>query len=300
MRKGNGPYDRLEEVPNSAGTARPELKAPEHACDSHIHIIDARFPPAKPSAQTMQGGTAEDYRLLQCRIGTVRAIVVQPKHYGTDNRCTLDAVVRLGPTNTRGIAVVNAGVSDEDLRRLDAGGIRGIRFSVWNPADAVTTIDMIEPLSKRVHDLGWHVQLFMSGDQIAENAAMLDRIVSPIVIDHMGRMSPDLGPKHPAFEVICRLVDKGRTWVKLSGAYLNTVFGPPAYADASVIARAFSAAAPERVVWGSDWPHTTEKTKPDDALLFDLLAEWIPDENARRRALVDNPAELYGFTSVHR
>jgi predicted TIM-barrel fold metal-dependent hydrolase len=154
---------------------------------------------------------------------------------------------------------------------------------------------MIEPLSERVKDLGWHVQLHMSGDQIAENAALLDRIVCSIVIDHMGRMSPQMGPGHPAFKVICRLIDKGRAWVKLAGAYLNTVSGPPAYADATAIAKAFSKAAPERMVWGSDWPHVTEKQKPDDALLFDLLTVWVPNERARKQTLVDNPAELYGF-----
>jgi D-galactarolactone isomerase len=285
----------VKPVPNSAGTARPKLKAPERACDSHLHIVDARFPPAVPLTPALQGATAEDYRQLQSRIGTTRAVIVQPKHFGTDNRCTVDAVMKLGFANVRGIAVVRPEVNDEELRRLDAGGICGLRFSVWNPIDTVTTIDMIEPLSRRAHDLGWHVQLHMSGDQIVEQAALLDRIVCPIVIDHMGRMSPQRGPRHPAFNVICRLVEKGRTWIKLAGAYLNTVAGPPAYAEATAIARAFSKAAPERIIWGSDWPHTTQKHKPDDALLFDLLLDWIPDEGTRRRVLVDNPAELYGF-----
>jgi len=204
-------------------------------------------------------------------------------------------VMKLGMANARGIAVVHPEASYEELRRLDTGGIRGLRFSVWNPVDTVTTIDMIEPLSKRVNDLGWHVQLHMSGDQIVENAALLERLVCPIVIDHMGRMSPQIGLRHPAFKVICRLMDTGRTWVKLAGAYLNTVSGPPAYADATAIARAFAEAAPERMIWGSDWPHVTEKHKPDDALLFDLLTAWFPDEKARKRVLVDNPAKLYGF-----
>jgi predicted TIM-barrel fold metal-dependent hydrolase len=111
----------------------------------------------------------------------------------------------------------------------------------------------------------------------------------------MGRLPPAAGTAHPAFAAIRRLVDRGRTWVKLSGAYLNTKAGPPAYADATAVARALVAAAPERLVWGSDWPHVTEIRKPDTAGLFDLLAEWAPDERVRRRILVDNPATLYGF-----
>jgi predicted TIM-barrel fold metal-dependent hydrolase len=280
-------------VPNSAGTAAPSLKAPANACDSHIHILDNRFPAGDP---VIQGATASDYRLLQQRIGTTRAVIVQPKNYGTDNTCTLDAIAQLGIANARGIAVLHPAVLEEELRRLDKGGIRGLRFSVWNPTNNVTTIDMIEPLAKRINDFGWHVQLHMSGDQIVENATLLERIVCPIVIDHMGRMPAQIGPKHPAFKVICRLIDKGCTWVKLAGAYLNTKDGPPLYKDAAAIARAFSEYAPERMVWGSDWPHVTEREhKPDDALLFDLLADWIPDERVRRQALVENPAALYGF-----
>jgi len=280
-------------VPNSAGTAAPSLKAPANACDSHIHILDNRFPASDP---VIQGATASDYRLLQQRIGTTRAVIVQPKNYGTDNTCTLDAIAQLGIANARGIAVLHPAVMEEELRRLDKGGIRGLRFSVWNPTNNVTTIDMIEPLAKRINDFGWHVQLHMSGDQIVENATLLDRIVCPIVIDHMGRMPAQIGPKHPAFKVICRLIDKGCTWVKLAGAYLNTKDGPPNYKDATAIARAFSEYAPERMVWGSDWPHVTEREhKPDDALLFDLLEEWIPDERVRKQVLVENPAALYGF-----
>lgn len=280
-------------VPNSAGTAAPSLKAPANACDSHIHILDNRFPASDP---VIQGATASDYRLLQQRIGTTRAVIVQPKNYGTDNTCTLDAIAQFGIANARGIAVLHPAVMEDELRRLDKGGIRGLRFSVWNPTNNMTTIDMIEPLAKRINDFGWHVQLHMSGDQIVENATLLDRLVCPIVIDHMGRMPAQIGPKHPAFKVICRLIDKGCTWVKLAGAYLNTKDGPPLYKDATAIARAFSQYAPERMVWGSDWPHVTEREhKPDDALLFDLLEEWIPDERARKQALVENPATLYGF-----
>lgn len=280
-------------VSNSAGTESPRLRAPANACDAHIHILDNRFPAGAP---VIQGATANDYRLLQQRIGTTRAVVVQPKNYGTDNTCTIDAIAQLGIANTRGIAVLHPTVTGAELQRLDHAGIRGLRFSVWNPTDTVTTIDMIEPLAKRINELGWHVQLHMSGDQLVENAMLLDRLVCPIVIDHMGRMPAQIGAKHSAFRVICRLIDKGCTWVKLAGAYLNTEEGPPAYRDATAIARAFSNYAPERMLWGSDWPHVTEREhKPDDALLFDLLADWIPDEKACHLALVENPAALYGF-----
>ncbi len=235
----------------------------------------------------------EDYRQLQRRIGTTRAVFVQAKYHGTDHACLLDAIRRL-EGNARGIGVLHPSVADAELERLDAGGIRGLRFSLWKPADAIVTVDMIEPLAKRITDLGWHVQLHLSADQIVAAAAVLARLPCPIVFDHMGRLPPSRGPDHPAFAVIVDLVSKGRAWVKLAGAYLNTEQGSP-YDDATRIARAFVAEAPERLVWGSDWPHVTEAHKPDDAELYDLLPLWAGSDRVRDLILVDNPAALYGF-----
>jgi D-galactarolactone isomerase len=284
-------------VPNSAGTAGPKLQAPPGACDCHMHIYDAeRFPPSRPGSRMQANAGVADYRRLQQRIGTTRTVVVQPAAYGTDNAVTLDAIARLG--NARGVAVVFPDVGDGELRELDAGGVRGIRFTVFDPATAVTRIDMIEPLARRMADIGWHVQIHMRGDQIVANADLLRRLPSTIVIDHMGRVPLPEGTSHAAFKVVRELVDKGNAWVKLSGAYQDTKIGPPTYADATALARAYVAAAPERMVWGSDWPHPTEKDKPDDALLLDLLSEWAPDAATRRRILVDNPQVLYGFSAA--
>jgi D-galactarolactone isomerase len=280
-----------EVVPNSSGSEPPKTKTPANACDAHFHIIDPRFP--SPETVKAEGSTLDDYLIHQRRIGTTRAVPVQPKYHRTDHACMLDTLKRLG-ANGRGIGVCHPDVTDGELKRLDAGGIRGLRFSVWNPKDTVTTVEMIQPLAKRITDLGWHVQLHMSGEQIVETAAMLNRLPCPIVFDHMGRLPPKLGPDHPAFAVIVDLVSKGRAWVKLAGAYLNTDQGPP-YADATRIAQAFVARVPERLVWGSDWPHVTEQHKPDDAVLFDLLAVWAGSNGTRDRILVDNPAKLYGF-----
>jgi D-galactarolactone isomerase len=281
-------------IPNSSGTGRPLLQAPPDACDAHLHIIDARFLTLPASAVT-PCASLEDYRLLQSRIGTTRAVIVQAKVHGTDHGCLLDAISRLGG-QACGIAVLYPEVTDSELRRLDQGGIRGLRFSVWNPADTVTTIDMIKPLARRITDYGWHVQLHMTADQIVAQSALLAHLPCPIVIDHMGRLPPAQGVKHPAFQTLHRLMDKGNTWVKLSGAYLNTDIGAPTYSDAVAVMHGWIRAAPERVVWGSDWPHTTEPhQKPDDAVLLDLLAQATPDKTVLSSILVSNPATLYGF-----
>ncbi len=290
---GFGP-SRAQPAPWSAGTEPPKLKAPPNACDCHMHIYDSRFPVAPNAKLRPPNATVDDYRLLQKRIGTTRNVVVTPSTYGTDNSCSLDAIAKLGAT-ARGVAVVDMSVTDAELRRLDGLGFRGIRFNLVIPG--ATTIDMLEPLSKRVNDLGWHVQIQMFGDQIVEAAELLQRLPSPIVFDHMGRIPEPAGVAHPALAFVLKLVDRGRTWVKLSSAYQDSKSGPPAYGDVSTVARAYVKAAPERMIWGSDWPHPTEKAdaKPDDAVLFDLLADWAPQEAVRNRILADNPASLYGF-----
>jgi D-galactarolactone isomerase len=283
-----------ETVPWTAGTELPKLKAPPNACDCHMHIYDSRFPVAPNAKLRPADATVDAYRLLQKRIGSTRNVVVTPSTYGTDNSCTLDAMAKLGAT-ARGVAVVDTSVTDAELKRLNDLGIRGIRFNLVQ--SGATTVDMIEPLSKRVNDLGWHVQIHMLGGQIVEIADLLQGLPSPIVFDHMARIPEPAGVDHPAFALVLKLIGKGQTWVKLSGAYMDGKVGPPTYADTSKVAAAYVKAAPERMVWGSDWPHPTEKVdaKPDDAVLFDLLPDWAPDEATRNRILVDNPAKLYGF-----
>ena len=285
------------QVPNSAGTRPPKLKAPPNACDCHMHIYDpGRFPMAASKRAAPSNATVEDYRKLQKRIGTTRVVIVQPRNYATDNSVTLDAIARLG--NARGVAVIHPTVTDAELKKLDDGGIRGIRFSLGDPATAVVKPEMVEPLAKRIAGLGWHIQFNVAGEQIVEHADMLRRLPTPIVFDHLGHPPPSEGVAHPSHAIVRDLVDKGRAWVKLSGAYSNTNVGPPSYSDATAVANAFVKAAPERLVWGSDWPHPGKKEddKPDDALLFDLLLTWAPDEATRTRILVQNPEALYGFS----
>jgi D-galactarolactone isomerase len=285
-------------VPNSTGTGPPKHTAPANACDCHMHIYDAaRFPMVPSQRVPPTNAAVPQYRLLQKRIGTTRVVIVTPRNYATKNDATLDAIRQFGP-NARGVVVVHPTVTAAELKRLDAAGVRGIRFSLSDPATAVVTLDMVEPLSRRVADLGWHVQFNVDGQQVVEWADLLRRLPSQIVFDHMGHPSLPAGTEHPSHRIILRLIERGRTWVKLSGAYSNSQIGPP-YPEATRIAQAFVKAAPERMVWGSDWPHPTEPPdrKPDDAALFDLLSEWAPDDPTRRRILVDNPATLYGFRS---
>jgi predicted TIM-barrel fold metal-dependent hydrolase len=277
------------------GETWPTHRAPPFAADCHIHVYDSRFPVAPNAMLLPPDAHVEDYRAVQRRLGTLRTVLVQPSTYGTDNRCMLQALDLLGP-DARGVAAVDAAVDDEQLRRLAAAGVRGVRFNFFVQTDTSATLDMLEPVARRVADLGWHVQLNIKGDQIAQIEPLLSRLASPIVFDHLAHIPPDAGAEHPAYAVVQRLIDRGRAWVKLSGAYLESKVGPPSYADVGALARAFVKAAPQRLVWGSDWPHPSVRAAwPDEAVLFDALCAWAPSEELRHQILVTNPEALYGF-----
>jgi len=283
-------------VPNSTGSAAPKLDVPANACDCHHHIYDGRFPVSPHWHQGFPpGSTVADYQLLQRRLGTARSVVVQPSTYGIDNRCLVDALSQLG-SSARGVAVVDTEVKDVELRTLDEAGVRAIRINFVSPQTwGTTTPEMLTTLAKRISPLGWHVQILMTGDQIATHEAVVRALPTKVVIDHLGRIPQPDGVRHPAFAAVRRMLDEGQTWVKVTEPYEDSKLGPP-YADSSEVARAYVQAAPQRILWGTDWPHPTQRdTKPDDAMLVDLLADWAPDEKTRRRILVENPAELFGF-----
>ncbi len=272
--------------------SRLSFAMPANACNAHLHIIDPAFPNDGKAAA--QFGTVETYRALAEALQLPRAVFVQAKPFALDNICLLDAIAKFGPDRARGIAVVDNTVSDAELERLHEGGVRGLRFIVWNPNNAVVSFDDCAPLSERVKHLDWNMQLHMGASQLVEWADIIRKLDCKVVIDHMGRMDPALGVKDPAYPFIQEMLDKGNTWVKLSGPYLNTRTGEP-WEDATATAQAITQYAPERVVWGSDFPHVTEKVKPDETALAELIPLWFPSEKARQLALAENPQELYGF-----
>lgn len=282
----------------SSGTEKPRTAAPPGATDCHFHIYDGRYP-AMPGATLLpEDASVEDYHALQRRIGTSRGVVVQPSTYGTDNRLQLASRRALGPDGFRVVAVVPEDVPDAELRRLDALGVRGVRFNLTLPG--VLTPASLKPLAPRLAELGWHCQINMNSKQIEDGQDMLAALPGRLVFDHLAQVPQPGGLGSPSYAVVRRLLDRGNTWVKLSGAYITSKDGPPGYADAGAVASAYARAAPERVVWGSDWPHPTKANdrKPDDAVLFDLLADWTGGDAGLTRVLVGNPAELYGFPAA--
>jgi predicted TIM-barrel fold metal-dependent hydrolase len=277
---------------NGQAAAAVAFTVPALACDGHHHIYDRRYP-AHPSATLLPGdASVADYRLLQQRLGLQRNVVVQPSTYGLDNRLLLSALQAFGPA-ARGVAVVDTTVTDHQLQTLHQAGVRGIRFNL-SFLVGVTT-DMMEPLARRIAPLGWHLQVNGTADRLLAVSDTLLRLPCPVVLDHMGQLPQPQGLKHPAFALYAELLGSGRAWFKLSGAYLTSKRDD--LSDVAVVARALIGLAPERMVWGSDWPHPTKKAgeKPDDAAVLNSLDDWAPTAAIRNRILVDNPAQLYGY-----
>ncbi|MEE8434010.1 MAG: amidohydrolase family protein [bacterium] len=275
---------------------RPRLKAPPGACDTHMHIYGTpeRFPFAPGPAHKPPPAPVEDYLAMLDRIGVERAVVVQPAGYGTDNRCTLEAVARMG-SRARGVATVDASVSNEELQRLSDAGMRGARFHML-PGGALPW-EMLEEVAARVKPFGWHVQVQLPGEELPEREAQLRGLPVDLVIDHIGRIPEPVEVNHPGFRALLGLVEAGRCWVKLSAPNITSPEGAPEFAKAGRLASALVSAVPERMLWASNWPHpgNPPEDKPDEAMLLDTLLHWVEDETVRHRILVDNPARLYGF-----
>jgi len=268
-----------------------------------MHIFDPRFAPSVHWPRTPPVAPVVAYRQLQSRLGTTRTVVVTPSTYGTDNACTLDALDQLGH-DARGVAVVGEGVSADELAHLAARRVRGLRVNFVSPQSwGTTTPDMLATLARKVAEhpacTGWHIQIFAHPEQLVAFAPQLRTLPVPLVIDHLGRIDPAEGPAAQAYGVVRGLLDGGNTWVKLSGAYMRSTVHGPSYADTLPLGQALVQAATDRLVWGSDWPHTTETPGTvNDADLVDLLQAWAGSEAAMDRILVDNPARLYGFDTA--
>lgn len=274
----------------------PRLPVPPGACDTHMHIYGpVGHYPLAPTATKAPPAWADlaAWRTVLARLGLSRTVVVQPSAYGTDNRCTLDAVAALGEA-ARAVVVVTPQTPEVELRRLHEAGARGARFFMLRGAPQGW--EALAPVAARIAPLGWHVQLQFDGTELPEREAALRELPCDVVIDHVGRFHPPVPPDRPQVLSLLRLLQAGRAWMKASAPYNTSLAGPPLYEDVGAIARAAITTAPERVVWASNWPHPNPPGHAlDEADLLDLLGHWAPDEATRRRILVDNPARLYGW-----
>ncbi len=299
----------------AAGRTAVDFDVPRGACDCHVHVFGdpAKFPFAEKRVYTPPQASVEQLIELQRDLRLDRVVVVQPSVYGADNACTVDAVRRMG-ARARGVAVIDKSTSRKALEEMAGAGIRGVRLNLetntagqFDPADAKAVLDAT---AEQIRGLGWHVQIYARTAVIAGLKEHLARMPFPVVIDHFGRGNPAQGPSQSDFAAFTDLVKSGRVYVKISGAYRVSKMAPD-FAEVTPLAQALVAANPDRIVWGTDWPHPnsdygrgkplTEISPPfpiDDGLLLNQLPKWVPDAAVRKKILVDNPARLYGFEAV--
>lgn len=269
------------------------MNVPAGATDTHFHIYEESVPPA-PGGPPPGHYPVEAYRRMRDRLGLTRAIVVQPNAYQDDNTLTLKSIKALGP-EARGVGVVRSGVSDAEIERLARGGIVAQR--IFQLQWGAVGFDKMHDVMARVHPFGWFANVQLDGRELPKWHETMRKLPSRFVIDHTGKFLEPVTVDSAPFKLLLGLLDTGRCWIKLAAPYETSKTGAPRYEDVSRLARALVAHAPERILWASNWPHPSEpkEAKPDDKVLLELLLDWAPDDATRRKILVDNPAELYGF-----
>ncbi|HSM44451.1 MAG TPA: amidohydrolase family protein [Acidimicrobiia bacterium] len=270
---------------------------PPDACDAHCHIFGPahRFPFAPDRTYTPPDSGLDEFVDLQGRLGLSRAVFVQASCHGTDNRAMLHAL-ESGAGRYAGVAMIDDTHTDDDLAMMHRLGVRGIRFNFVSHLGGAPDRALFERLAERIYPLGWHLDLHFDARDLAGYAALFDALPMQFIIDHMARVPVADGIEQEPFRFLLELVSSNqRAWVKISGAERLTAGDGPPYDDVVPLARALVEAAPDRVLWGTDWPHPNVSHMPDDADLLDLLSDFTPDETTRNRVLVDNPATLYDF-----
>jgi len=284
--------------PHDAHPRRPGVEVPALACDVHAHVCGPheRYPLIAERLYTPPDASPADFRHMLDAVGVARGVLVQPSIYGYDNRAMLDGLAT-DPERLRGVAVVPFDVADAELDRLHAAGVRGVRANIVDLKTGKGQLPLAEltSLARRIERLGWHVEFLMHVDEFPDLDRQLADFPVPVVFGHLGYVPTAKGLGTQGFAALLRLMRDGKAWVKLTAPYRLTLSAMP-YADVAPFAQALVDAAPDRLLWGSDWPHVFIRTAmPNDGALFDVFASWVPDAALRKRILVDHAAEVYGF-----
>jgi 2-pyrone-4,6-dicarboxylate lactonase len=291
-------------MPPDPNPRKPSFTPPANSCDTHFHIFGPpeTFPFQSTHEYTPPAAPLEHYLKMTAVIGVERGVVVQPSVHGLDNSATLDAIARSGG-RFRGVARIDESTPKSELQRLHDGGVRGARFNLLERPRGNVNLDILDRCVERIAEFGWSIDLHIDTKNLLAQERRVRSMTVPVVIDHIGRIKPAEGLKQPAFQLLLDLLKNGRVSVKVSGAdkicntKVHSYFGLP-FVEVIPFAAAVIATAPDRVIWGSDWPHSNNFTPghtPNDGDLVDLLAEFAPDAEVKRKILVDNPAVLYGF-----
>jgi predicted TIM-barrel fold metal-dependent hydrolase len=283
-------------APPEPNTRKPRFKPPPLACDAHCHVFGpaAKFPYAADAPYWPPDSPFESLQSLHKILGIERAVIVHASCHGSDMRVTLDAIARSGG-KYRGTAIIDESYGDKEFKHMQDGGIRGVRFNFVQHLGGRPDMKFFDRTVARLREMGWHLILHLDANDLVEFRKKFEALPVPMVIDHMGRVKAAEGLDQAPFKILLDFLRNENFWVKVCGAERVSSKGPP-FTDAVPFARALIQAAPERVLWGTDWPHpNVGKHMPNDGELVDLFAQMAPEPELQRKILVDNPARLYGF-----
>ncbi len=272
---------------------KPDIQLPPNACDAHCHVFGPAdiFPYHPHRSYTPPDASKEALAALHGHLGIERAVIVHASCHGVYMDATLDAIASSGG-RYRGTSIVSPNISDAELARYHDGGIRAVRFNFVRHLESVPDPADVQRMAERVAPMGWHLVVHLDAQDIVELSPLLLALPIPFVIDHMGRVEAGDGLEQPAFRQLLDLMNSDKAWVKICGGERISAGGPP-FADAIPFAQALIAAAPNRVLWGTDFPHPNVRHMPNDGQLVDLFALYAPDPATQRQILVNNPDALY-------
>lgn len=283
-------------APPDPNTRKPKFTPPPLACDAHCHIFGpgSKFPYAKDAAYEPPDSPFEALQVLHRKLGLERAVIVHASCHGSDMRVTLDGIAR-SKGAYRGTAIIDEQYTEKDFQRMHDGGIRAVRFNFVKHLGGRPDMQFFQRTIQRIRQMGWHLILHLDATDLVEFQDLFRRIPVPMVIDHMGRVKAAGGLEQEPFRILLGWMQQENFWVKVCGAERVSSMGPP-FTDAVPFAQALIAAAPDRILWGTDWPHPNVGAHmPNDGDLVDLFPLMAPDPVVQRKILVENPARLYGF-----
>ena len=286
-------------LPPERNPRRPGIVLPQGSIDTHVHVFEPGYRLSAGRGYTPPYSTLEDLKHLHATLGIERVVFTQPSVYGTDNSAILDAMAVLNsdnPGRARCIVALDMKIADDEIAALDACGVRGVRLNTDNKGGMPIRMDEIPELAARIRPFGWHIEFLFPGKDILELMPVFTALEVPMSIAHFAYQSASAGVNAPGWRALVELAKRGNTWIKISGANRVSATDLPPYDDVKPMAEALIEAAPERIMWGTDWPHPNKYVvNPNDGDLVNAFGDWVSDEAMRRRIMVETSAAFYRF-----
>ena len=286
-------------LPPDRNPRQPGVRLPAGTIDTHVHVFEDRYPLSPARGYNPPESPLADLKHLHDTLGVDRVVFTQPSPYGVDNSAIMEGVAALNaetPGRARAIIACTLDITDRELADFDAKGVRGVRLNTDNKGGMPFGMDRIPDLAQRIAPFGWHIEFLFPGRDILDLMPIFEALTVPMSIAHFAYQPATAGVSAPGFQALLALVKAGNTWIKISGANRVSETDLPPYDDVKPMAEALIEAAPDRIMWGTDWPHPNKyEANPNDGDLVDAFGDWVGDEDMRRKIMVDTPAAFYRF-----